>query len=138
MATADALGIAHRLDHRPAELSGGEQQRVAVAQALASGASVVVADEPTAELDSEAAEGVLGRIAELAEREITFVLATHDRSVMSIADHGLRWSTASSPARRIRGLGAEPVEVDGAAVAAVGVPRRPVDGPPIRSERRSV
>ncbi|MET0801743.1 MAG: ATP-binding cassette domain-containing protein [Actinomycetota bacterium] len=89
VATARALGIVHRLDHRPAELSGGEQQRVAVAQALASGASVVVADEPTAELDSEAAEGVLGRIADLAERDITFVLATHDPSVMSIAGHEL-------------------------------------------------
>jgi len=89
MATADALGIAHRLDHRPDELSGGEQQRVAVAQALVSGATVVVADEPTAELDSEAAAGVLARIAELARHEVTFVLATHDRSVMAIADHRL-------------------------------------------------
>ena len=89
MATADALGIAHRLDHRPDELSGGEQQRVAVAQALVSGATVVVADEPTAELDSEAAEGVLARIAELARHEVTFMLATHDRSVMAIADHRL-------------------------------------------------
>lgn len=89
MATADALGIAHRLDHRPDELSGGEQQRVAVAQALVSGATIVVADEPTAELDSEAAEGVLARIAELARHEVTFVLATHDRSVMAIADHRL-------------------------------------------------
>jgi putative ABC transport system ATP-binding protein len=87
MATADALGIAHRLDHRPDELSGGEQQRAAVAQALASGATVVVADEPTAELDSEAADAVLARIAELARHEVTFVLATHDRAVMAIADH---------------------------------------------------
>ena len=59
MAMADALGIARRLERRPDELSGGEQQRAAVAQALASGATVVVADEPTAELDSEAADGVL-------------------------------------------------------------------------------
>jgi putative ABC transport system ATP-binding protein len=89
LATADALGIAHRLDHRPDELSGGEQQRVAVAQALASGATVVVADEPTAELDSEAAAAVLERIAELARHGVTFVLATHDGSVMAIADHRL-------------------------------------------------
>jgi putative ABC transport system ATP-binding protein len=88
-ATAEALDIAHRLDHLPDELSGGEQQRVAVAQALASGASVVVADEPTAELDADAAGAVLARIGELARGGITFVLATHDRSVMAIADYGL-------------------------------------------------
>jgi putative ABC transport system ATP-binding protein len=89
IATADALGILHRLDHRPAELSGGEQQRAAIAQALASGATVIVADEPTAELDSEAAEAVLDRIAALADKGVTFVLATHDQSVMSIASHRL-------------------------------------------------
>ena len=89
MATADALDIADRLDHRPEELSGGEQQRAAVAQALASGARIVVADEPTAELDSESADAVLGRIAELATQGITFILATHDRSVMEISDHRL-------------------------------------------------
>ncbi len=89
MATVEALGIGHRLEHRPVALSGGEQQRAAVAQALASGATIVVADEPTAELDSDAAAAVLGRIAELATRGITFILATHDRSVMEIADHRL-------------------------------------------------
>ena len=89
IATAGALGLLHRLDHRAAELSGGEQQRAAVAQALASGASVIVADEPTAELDSEAAEAVLERIGSLARRGVTFVLATHDPSVMSIAGHHL-------------------------------------------------
>ena len=89
MATVEALGIGHRLDHQPAALSGGEQQRAAVAQALASGATIVVADEPTAELDSDSADAVLGRIAHLASRGITFILATHDRSVMAIADHRL-------------------------------------------------
>ena len=86
---ARALGIGHRMNHLPGELSGGEQQRVAVAQALASGASIVVADEPTAELDSDAADMVLSRIQALARRGTTFVLATHDPSVMSIAEHRL-------------------------------------------------
>ena len=86
---ARALGIGHRMNHRPGELSGGEQQRVAVAEALSSGASIVVADEPTAELDSDAADMVLSRIQALAHRGTTFVLATHDPSVMSIAEHRL-------------------------------------------------
>lgn len=84
---ADSLGIGRLLGRLPRELSGGEQQRAAVAQALASGAELVVADEPTAELDADAADAVLGRIAQVAAQGITFVLATHDRSVMSIADH---------------------------------------------------
>jgi len=88
-ATAEALGISHRLGHRPDELSGGEQQRVALAQALASGVSVIVADEPTAELDSDSADAVLVRIAGLSRQGVTFVLATHDRSVMAIAGHEL-------------------------------------------------
>lgn len=89
LSTADELGLGHRLSHRPDELSGGEQQRAAVAQALASGATVIVADEPTAELDSDAGDMVLTRIAALAARGVTFVLATHDPSVMAIAEHRL-------------------------------------------------
>ena len=106
MATAEALSIEHRLDHLPGELSGGEQQRVAVAQALASGASIVVTDEPTAELDSVAADVVLARIADLAARGVTFILATHDRSVMAIADHRLTLDhgvvAGSEPHRRAK------------------------------------
>jgi ABC-type lipoprotein export system ATPase subunit len=86
---AGELGITHRLSHRSDELSGGEQQRAAVAQALASGASLILADEPTAELDSDSAEMVLRSIASLAARGVAFVLATHDPSVMAIADHRL-------------------------------------------------
>jgi ABC-type lipoprotein export system ATPase subunit len=87
LSMADSLGIGRLLGRLPRELSGGEQQRAAVAQALASGAALVVADEPTAELDADAADAVLGRIAHVAAQGITFVLATHDRSVMALADH---------------------------------------------------
>jgi putative ABC transport system ATP-binding protein len=87
LAMADSLGIARHLERLPRELSGGEQQRAAVAQALASGAALVVADEPTAELDADAADAVLDRIAHVAAQGITFVLATHDSSVMAMADH---------------------------------------------------
>ncbi len=83
----DALGIGGRADHLPDELSGGEQQRAAFAQALATGAPLVIADEPTAELDSVSAEGVLERIRALSDRGIGFVIGTHDPDVMAIA-HG--------------------------------------------------
>ena len=83
----DALGIARPADHLPDELSGGEQQRAAFAQALVTGATLVIADEPTAELDSVSAEGVLERIRALSERGIGFVIGTHDPDVMAIA-HG--------------------------------------------------
>jgi putative ABC transport system ATP-binding protein len=82
----DVLGIGHRIDHLPVELSGGEQQRAAFAQALATGASIIVADEPTAELDGESSQGVLDRVRALADEGVTFLLATHDPAVMAIAD----------------------------------------------------
>lgn len=85
----DLLGIGHRVDHLPSGLSGGEQQRAAFAEALATGASIIVADEPTAELDVASSEAVLDRIAALAAEGVTFLLATHDPAVMAIADERL-------------------------------------------------
>jgi ABC-type lipoprotein export system ATPase subunit len=82
----DLLGIGHRIDHLPSELSGGEQQRAAFAQALATGANIIVADEPTAELDRRSSEDVLDRVHALAAEGVTFLLATHDEAVVSIAD----------------------------------------------------
>lgn len=81
------LGIAHRIDHLPAELSGGEQQRAAFAQILSAGSNMIVADEPTAELDSISAAAVLDIMRTLAGKGVTFVLATHDANVTSVADH---------------------------------------------------
>jgi putative ABC transport system ATP-binding protein len=86
----DALGIAGRVDHLAVELSGGEQQRAAFAQALVGGARVVVADEPTAELDTASGRAVLDSIRDLRDRGVTFVLATHDPAVMRTADVLLR------------------------------------------------
>jgi putative ABC transport system ATP-binding protein len=82
----DVLEIAHRADHLPSELSGGEQARAAVAEVLAGGAAVVVADEPTAELDTASAASVLRCLEALVDRGVTFVLATHDAAVMRRAD----------------------------------------------------
>jgi putative ABC transport system ATP-binding protein len=74
----EALGISERRDHLPRQLSGGEQQRVAFAQAVIGGPPLVVADEPTAELDSVSGGALLAAVAELARGGTAFVVATHD------------------------------------------------------------
>ncbi len=76
------VGLEHRLNHFPSKLSGGERQRVAIARSLANGASVLLADEPTGNLDSENAVKVLDLIVRLREEQnITLVLVTHDPSI---------------------------------------------------------
>ncbi len=85
----DLMGMANRADHLPSELSGGEQARAAVCQVLARGATIVVADEPTAELDSGSAEDMLRTIRELVEHGVTFILATHDPAIKRQADEVL-------------------------------------------------
>jgi putative ABC transport system ATP-binding protein len=86
-AILDKLGIEGRASHLPHELSGGEQQRAAFAQVLMGGASIVVADEPTAELDDESASDLLDAVGVLADDGVTFVLATHDLHVAEMARH---------------------------------------------------
>src|SRR5579883_605218 len=81
------VGLEHRLDHRPNQLSGGEQQRVAIARALATDPAFVIADEPTGNLDAKNGENVLNLIAELrAQTGKTFIIATHDPKVALHAD----------------------------------------------------
>lgn len=81
-----AVGLEDREGDRPAQLSGGQQQRVAVARALASRPSFVIADEPTANLDSHSTANLLDIMAQLNKEEnITFVFATHDQRVMDKA-----------------------------------------------------
>ena len=82
----ERVGLADMMHRKPHELSGGQQQRVAVARALASKPALVLADEPTANLDSETSGALLDLMAELNEQEgITFVFASHDIAVMDRA-----------------------------------------------------
>ncbi len=81
------VGLEDRLHHRPDELSGGEQQRVAVARALANGPSVILADEPTGDLDSKSAKRLMDLIKELRrDKKVTFVVVTHDPIVIAQCD----------------------------------------------------
>ncbi|HEX7733673.1 MAG TPA: ABC transporter ATP-binding protein [Ktedonobacteraceae bacterium] len=85
------VGLGHRLDHRPGQLSGGEQQRVAIARALATDPALVIADEPTGNLDAKNGENVLKLIADLrAQTGKTFIIATHDPVVASHANRAIR------------------------------------------------
>lgn len=86
----DAIGLAARADHRPDQLSGGEQQRVAVARALVHRPAVVWADEPTGNLDSEATESVMELLVRMNRDGQTIVLVTHNPLVAERADRIIR------------------------------------------------
>ena len=85
-AILDDVGLSDKYNRRPAELSGGQQQRVAVARAIVSNPSIVLADEPTANLDSKTGEGLLAMMKHMnQEKEVTFIFSTHDKMVMDYA-----------------------------------------------------
>lgn len=97
----EQVGLSHRHHHRPDELSGGEQQRLALARAAVGQPSLVIADEPTAELDTATTQAVLDTIVELNRGGTTIVLATHDPHVLDQVDHAvtLRDGTIASVRR---------------------------------------
>jgi lipoprotein-releasing system ATP-binding protein len=99
----ERVGLSHRMTHRPTELSGGEMQRTAIARALAANPTVLLADEPTGNLDAGSGHGVLELLRDLnRERGLTMIVVTHDPNIAQQADRVVRlaeghveeWSSA--------------------------------------------
>lgn len=87
----DAVGLSNRVSHRPKELSMGEMQRVAIARALANDPEIIIADEPTGELDSATAREIVTLLSEVKQnRKTTVLVATHDEKVVEVADEVYR------------------------------------------------
>ena len=82
----ELVGLENRSQHRPYELSGGEQQRVAVARAIANNPPLIIADEPTGELDSNTGQQIFTLLRKVAEAGVTVITATHDPFVIDHVD----------------------------------------------------
>ncbi len=86
----ERVGLASRAGHRPTELSGGEQQRVAIARALINGPSVILADEPTGNLDTASADGIVNLFKKLNDDGITVILVTHEMDIAARSKRTIR------------------------------------------------
>ncbi len=81
----EKVGLQHRMDHRPAEMSGGQQQRVAIARAIAQAPPIILADEPTGNLDSNSSKEIMGILQQLHSEGRTVILITHDNEIAAQA-----------------------------------------------------
>ena len=86
----DRVGLSHRMKHRPAQLSVGERQRVALARTLANDPSIILADEPTGNLDPELSREVIGYFKQFTENGITVIMVTHDHQKAAESNHRLQ------------------------------------------------
>lgn len=124
----ELVGLGERADHRPHELSGGEQQRVAIARALANSPDLLIADEPTGQLDSRTGRTIMTLIRALVDSEgVTALVATHDPALIDVADRIVELRDG-----RIVTADADPAEVPGGGAGAGDLIRAPTRRPPPR------
>ena len=92
LSALEKVGLGHRIDHKPAEMSGGQQQRVAIARAIAQAPPIILADEPTGNLDSNSTKEIMQILRELHSQGRTVILITHDNDIADQADRVIRIS----------------------------------------------
>ena len=90
LSALEKVGLSHRLDHKPAQMSGGQQQRVAIARAIAQAPPIILADEPTGNLDSNSTSEIMQILRELHSEGRTVILITHDNEIAEQADRVIK------------------------------------------------